>query len=279
MTLEVWTGRYGLVDPARVDITRSGADRAIQAGEPLPAGWILAPSADLLWGAKRALGTLEALRLAARVEGAEYWARADRIGEEYAVKYKAEMRASYRTRRAEWEALLARDRAVLVCFCADAARCHRSIAAAILGCCGATVRGEIPTLRAISVRQPWAWAILHAAKDIENRGPTWARTEPGEAILHAAKGCTVAEYDAAAGFIEEVACGLEVPPLASLPRGGLVGRMQIGEVVRSSDSPWFVGPLGLTLTDARPCAFAPCSGALGFFPVSLPWLNLLRGAP
>ena len=28
-------------------------------------------------------------------------------------------------------------------------------------------------MKAISIRQPWAWAILHAGKRVENRGPAW----------------------------------------------------------------------------------------------------------
>ena len=35
---------------------------------------------------------------------------------------------------------------------------------------------DIPRL-AISVRQPWAWAIVHGGKDIENRD--WKASNPG----------------------------------------------------------------------------------------------------
>lgn len=35
---------------------------------------------------------------------------------------------------------------------------------------------DIPHL-ALSVRQPWAWAIIHAGKDIENR--TWQAVNHG----------------------------------------------------------------------------------------------------
>ena len=30
-------------------------------------------------------------------------------------------------------------------------------------------------LRAISIRQPWAWAVVHAGKDVENRSATAPR--------------------------------------------------------------------------------------------------------
>ena len=42
------------------------------------------------------------------------------------------------------------------------------------------------TLPAISIRQPWAWAILYAGKDVENR--TWQLPERfwgQDILLHA----------------------------------------------------------------------------------------------
>lgn len=41
------------------------------------------------------------------------------------------------------------------------------------------------SLPALSLRQPWAWAILHAGKTIENR--TWATRYRGRIRIHAAK--------------------------------------------------------------------------------------------
>lgn len=49
---------------------------------------------------------------------------------------------------------------------------------------------EFPKL-AISVRQPWAWAIVYAGKDIENRGQVPVRYgigAVGRRAVHAAKG-------------------------------------------------------------------------------------------
>jgi len=34
---------------------------------------------------------------------------------------------------------------------------------------------EVRYVKALSIRQPWAWAILHAGKDIENRPERIAR--------------------------------------------------------------------------------------------------------
>lgn len=42
---------------------------------------------------------------------------------------------------------------------------------------------------AVSVRQPWAWAIIHAGKDIENRSLAAVKhgMKPGRIAIHAAK--------------------------------------------------------------------------------------------
>ena len=39
-------------------------------------------------------------------------------------------------------------------------------------------------MKAVSVHQPWAWAILHAGKNVENR--TWATRHCGPLLIHAA---------------------------------------------------------------------------------------------
>lgn len=124
---------------------------------------------------------------------------------------------------------------------------------------------EIPTL-ALSVRQPWAWAIIHAGKDIENRA--WKDTNPnlyvqGPIAIHAAKGMTRDEYESAAHFINRH--GFECPPPADLLRGGIIGSVTVKNTVMSYPSPWFFGPKGLILDGARPCDFIPSVGALGYF--------------
>lgn len=119
---------------------------------------------------------------------------------------------------------------------------------------------------ALSVRQPWAWAIIHAGKDVENR--SWQAVnhglkQRGRIAIHAAKGLTRDEYEDVAAFMRSI--GVICPPAAELARGGIVGSVEVVDVVRHSDSPWFFGPRGLVLRDPRPCAFVPAAGALGYF--------------
>jgi len=120
---------------------------------------------------------------------------------------------------------------------------------------------------ALSVRQPWAWAILHGGKTIENRSAASIRHMNFSGVerlaIHAAKGMTRDEYEEAAAFMAEL--GVPCPPPADLARGGIVGAVAFGGIVTKSGSPWFFGPRGLVLEKPEPCAFIPCRGALGLF--------------
>ena len=64
-------------------------------------------------------------------------------------------------------------------------------------------------MKAISVRQPWAWAIISALKDIENRG--WPIHYRGDILIHAAKTCTKKEYQLAKEFCQGM--GVVIPEL------------------------------------------------------------------
>jgi hypothetical protein len=123
-------------------------------------------------------------------------------------------------------------------------------------------------LLALSVRQPWAWAIIHAGKDIENRSAAAVRHMVplrGRIAIHAAKGMTFYEYDDAHGYMKQM-LGVQCPPPAELLRGGIIGSVDVIDVVSKSDSPWFCGPRGLVLRNPTPCEFIPAIGALGYFP-------------
>lgn len=118
---------------------------------------------------------------------------------------------------------------------------------------------------ALSIRQPWAWLILYAGKDIENRD--WPTKYRGPFLIHASKGMTRDEYENGVNTLEEIRPSLALPPFADLPRGGIVGSAVLADCVRESDSPWFFGDFGFVLRDATPLPFRPYKGALGFFPV------------
>jgi hypothetical protein len=123
---------------------------------------------------------------------------------------------------------------------------------------------EIPLL-ALSIRQPWAWLILYAGKDIENRD--WRTAQRGPFLIHASKGMTRDEYRNGVDTLAEIRPDLQLPPFEDLPRGGIVGSAVLADCVSESDSPWFFGFYGYVLRDATPLPFRPYKGALGFFPV------------
>lgn len=134
---------------------------------------------------------------------------------------------------------------------------------------------DLPLL-ALSVRQPWAYAIIHLAKDIENR--SWQALnhglrQRGRIAIHAAKGMTRDEYEDAARFINGL--GHECPPAHRLMRGGILGAVEVVDVVQKSESPWFFGPRGLVLRDPQPCEFIPAAGALGYFRWERMWPPVL----
>lgn len=130
-------------------------------------------------------------------------------------------------------------------------------------------------MKAISIRQPWAWAIVDAGKRVENRPRRW--NYRGPILIHASKGVTRNEYQRAAIYIQGVHARfmlggprIEVPPLEALDRGGIVGIAELVDCVDNCDDNWFVGPWGLVLRNVRPVAFKPCPGALGLFDVEWP---------
>lgn len=124
----------------------------------------------------------------------------------------------------------------------------------------------LPT-KALSIRQPWAWAIVHGGKRIENRN--WNMTRPenfkfrGTFCIHASRSLTQKEYRDAAEFMEtiDVIC----PPAKDLLRGQIIGTANLVDIVTESESPWFFGPKGLVLADVKPIKPFASGGYLGFF--------------
>jgi len=120
-------------------------------------------------------------------------------------------------------------------------------------------------MKALSIKQPWAWLIINGGKDIENR--SWPTKFRGRVLVHAAKGMTLKEYDEAVDIVKQINPQIIVPSLP-LQRGGIIGSVEIVDCVRQSESPWFFGPCGFVLRDPKLLPFRPLKGALGFFNVS-----------
>lgn len=117
-------------------------------------------------------------------------------------------------------------------------------------------------MMALSIRQPWAWLIAHGYKDVENR--TWWTGYRGKFLIHAGKTMTRAEY---MDCHDQVASWTPwfVPAYEELERGGIVGEAELVDCVRDSESPWFSGPYGFVVRNAKPREFQRCAGRLGFW--------------
>jgi len=129
-------------------------------------------------------------------------------------------------------------------------------------------------MKALSIRQPWAWLIVNGHKDIENRD-WWTRFR-GPVLIHASKGMTRDEYEDCQFLADGL--GIELPEFGSLERGGIVGRAVITGCVKNSDSPWFFGRYGFVIADAEPLTFQSLKGALGFFDVPDDAIDAARAA-
>ena len=124
---------------------------------------------------------------------------------------------------------------------------------------------DLPRL-ALSVRQPWAWAILHGGKVIENRSAGAIRAggmTTGTICLHAAAGMTRAEYDWAVWRLARH--GVACPRPDTLVRRAIIGVVDVVDIVSESDSAWFGGQMGLVLENPRAIDPIPAAGALGYF--------------
>ena len=108
-------------------------------------------------------------------------------------------------------------------------------------------------MKCISVRQPWAWAIVHAGKDIENR--TWATSYRGPILIHAGKAKPSREdCEFARRFLK--ARGIALPDIDSQEYGKVIGVGELigcGEVNRPR-SRWWHGPVGWRILTRRPTA-------------------------
>ena len=116
-------------------------------------------------------------------------------------------------------------------------------------------------MKALSLRQPWAWLVAAGHKDVENR--TWSTRHRGEFLIHAAKTFDHAGYER---VLRETYLVLPAPGV--FERGGIVGAAELVNCVTQHDSPWFRGPYGFVLRNARPLPFQPLRGMPGFFPVA-----------
>jgi len=117
-------------------------------------------------------------------------------------------------------------------------------------------------VRALSIKQPWAWAILHG-KDIENR--TWPTHYTGEFLIHASK---TFDFEGLRWMLYHkysLFASTPIPGRDEFLMGGIVGKSKIIDCVSDHPSPFFFGPWGFVLKNSVEIDFIPCKGQRGFF--------------
>lgn len=124
--------------------------------------------------------------------------------------------------------------------------------------------------KALSIKQPWLYAILQLGKSVENRDWEPPQYIIGQRIaLHASK-----SYDKDGDLAIAQITGYQVP--RGLPRGcflatarvaGVITEEQVYSSIVSADiDTWFCGRYGWLLADIRPLEKPiPCTGQLGLW--------------
>jgi hypothetical protein len=132
-------------------------------------------------------------------------------------------------------------------------------------------------MKALSIKQPWAWAICNLPepykKDIENR--TWHTKFKGDFLVHASKTFDKEGYKRLLDYLESLNYEGHIPEPKEFIKGAIVGISELTNIANNNDiyflntkSIWYEGEYGFILEDSK--AFEnpiPLKGQLNFFNV------------
>src|SRR3990167_7580632 len=135
-------------------------------------------------------------------------------------------------------------------------------------------------MKALSIKQPWAWLVAVGYKDIENR--SWATSYRGRFQIHAGQRWDIRpderewfeQYLESRLTPEQMARYHEAVPTMAV--GSLIGESCLYDCVERGDwtangSKWFDGPYGFACRDSQLWQQpVPDRGPLGVFDVGLP---------
>ncbi len=98
-------------------------------------------------------------------------------------------------------------------------------------------------MKALSIKQPWAWAICNLPepfkKDIENR--TWDTNFRGEFLVHAGKDFDATGYLRMCRYLKSLNYEGEIPQMKEFIKGAIVGKANLVDTVKAHESIWFEG--------------------------------------
>lgn len=134
-------------------------------------------------------------------------------------------------------------------------------------------------MKTLSIRQPWASLIIKGFKDVENR--SWRTSIRGEIAVHASASKTEDDWDDAiitVAVIRAIAFSdaekwlIEtIGDFDKLPRGAILGTVEISDCKRERTSPWhFEENWGFYLQNPKELKKPiPAKGKLGFWDFDL----------
>lgn len=122
--------------------------------------------------------------------------------------------------------------------------------------------------RVLTVRQPWAWAIIHGGKSVENR--SWPTKHRGPLLIHAGSAFEPDGYEAVKRFATQ-----RPPPASEFTHGAIIGVVDLVGCLQNVSSEWAIpGEWHWVLSSPQPFdAPVPCPGKLGLWrpPPGISW--------
>ena len=131
--------------------------------------------------------------------------------------------------------------------------------------CGVKImESEWEPVKALSIKQPFAFLIAHGIKTIENRNSL--KNFRGHFLIHAG-----AKFDdhwrdkiKYSGIIKMIEVLME-RNADKLKCGGIIGHAEITDCLQKCESVWFTGKNGFVVERPKPIPFVKCKGQLSFF--------------
>jgi hypothetical protein len=121
-------------------------------------------------------------------------------------------------------------------------------------------------MMALSIRPAWAWAIIHAGKDVENRSRRCHFR--GRFLVHASLELTYEDFEKATQKLAAAGEDAIVPREDEFAAGGFVGSVELVDVAEGCGSVWYEpGAFAWMLRNPRPMPFMPYTGRRNWFHV------------
>jgi hypothetical protein len=124
-------------------------------------------------------------------------------------------------------------------------------------------------MKALSIKQPWAWLIVNGYKPLENR--SWKTKFTGDFLVQAGLTFDMKGWAWVVENLDQLGIDyMNLPEPDEYEKGAIIGKATITDCISESDSPWFFGPYGFKLESAEVFDESiPCKGRLGFFEVKI----------